>query len=292
MDHHSAVFPRGEAPFDFYKYNPSATAGWAFLILFAIGGTVHSGWMIYLRSWFFIPLILGCAGEAGGYWGRIKAHDHIRSSGPYLLQMMLLLASPPFLACTIYMTLGRIIRNLDAHKLSLIRTTWLTKLYIVIDVGSFVAQIMGSAMQASADGAAKGVKIVTYGLVFQEVAFVFFLLIAGLFHVRLNRTPTPLSRHPQVRWQRHMWALYATSGLIFVRNLYRIVEFVQGGDGTVATHEAFMYVLDAGLMLSVVVVFAVVHPGQLMRAIQRVQKSPGLEEGRYGMVSSRESLAG
>jgi hypothetical protein len=54
---------RGEADFDLYPYTPSATAGYAFLVMFAIGGLTHFVMMIPLRSWFFIPFILGCVGQ-------------------------------------------------------------------------------------------------------------------------------------------------------------------------------------------------------------------------------------
>jgi hypothetical protein len=52
----------GEADFDLYPYRPSATAGYAFLVLFGIGGVVHICMLIPLRAWFFIPFVLGCAG--------------------------------------------------------------------------------------------------------------------------------------------------------------------------------------------------------------------------------------
>ena len=54
---------RGEADFDLYPYTPSASAGYAFLALFAIGGFAHLVMLFPLRSWFFIPFVLGCAGE-------------------------------------------------------------------------------------------------------------------------------------------------------------------------------------------------------------------------------------
>ena len=61
----STIFPRGhgEADFDLYPYTPSAAAAYAFLVLFAIGGGIHLVMMLFLRSWFFIPFVLGCAGN-------------------------------------------------------------------------------------------------------------------------------------------------------------------------------------------------------------------------------------
>lgn len=54
---------RGLASFDLYPYNPSAVAAYAFLVLFAIPVVIHLVYMLFLRAWFAIPLILGCIGE-------------------------------------------------------------------------------------------------------------------------------------------------------------------------------------------------------------------------------------
>lgn len=54
---------RGLADFDLYPYNPSATAGWAFVVMFGIGGLFHFIEMFRLRAWFFIPFLFGCIGE-------------------------------------------------------------------------------------------------------------------------------------------------------------------------------------------------------------------------------------
>ncbi|KAH6875791.1 RTA1 like protein-domain-containing protein [Alternaria rosae] len=160
------IIPRGEADFDLYPYTPSAGAGYAFLILFAIGGLTHLIMLIPLRSWFFVPFVLGCVGEAAGYYGRAWSSKNIRQGSPYLLQLMLILAAAPLLAATIYMTLGRLIRSLDATHHAVMNPRWTTKIYVIIDIGSFVCQIMGSAMQASGDpdGVKTGTTVVIAGL--------------------------------------------------------------------------------------------------------------------------------
>jgi hypothetical protein len=58
------IASRGLADFDLYPYNPSGTAGWAFVVLFGIATLVHLTWIFPLRAWFFIPFILGCIGMA------------------------------------------------------------------------------------------------------------------------------------------------------------------------------------------------------------------------------------
>ncbi|KAF2852505.1 RTA1-domain-containing protein [Plenodomus tracheiphilus IPT5] len=270
MNAHSILPRRGEADFDLFPYVPSAPAAWAFVVLFAISAVVHFVLMIMFRSWYFIPFILGCAGESAGYYGRAWAHQNIRLGTPFLIQMMLILGSAPLLAATVYMTLGRLVRSLDAEEYSIIRSTWVSKIYILIDIASFGCQMFGSAAQASGpEGAAQGMKVIKIGLGVQLGAFAVFLLMAVLLHVRLIRGPTVVSERPHVHWRRHVWTLYAVSVLIIVRSLFRLVEFAQGPDGTIVNTEALMYVFDAALLWAATVAFAVVHPGMLFRTIQK-----------------------
>ncbi|KAI4665603.1 uncharacterized protein J4E78_003065 [Alternaria triticimaculans] len=244
------IVPRGEADFDLYPYTPSAGAGYTFLILFAIGGLTHLIMLIPLRSWFFIPFVLGCVGEAAGYYGRAWSSQNIRQGSPYLLQLMLILAAAPLLAATIYMTLGRLIRSLDATHHAVMNPRWTTKIYVIIDIGSFVCQIMGSAMQASGDpdGVKTGTTVVIAGLGTQLVAFAFFILMAVVFHRRLNNEPTSTSRRTHVKWRRYMWALYSVSVLVVVRSIFRLAEFIEGPESKVYQTEAYLYVFDAALI--------------------------------------------
>jgi hypothetical protein len=83
--------------------------------------------------------------EAVGFIGRALSAGETPNwtLGPYLIQTLLLLLGPTLLAASIYMTLGRLIRILDANQYSLIRTTWLTKVFVLGDFLSFQAQSGG-----------------------------------------------------------------------------------------------------------------------------------------------------
>lgn len=186
------------------------------------------------------------------------------------MQMMLILGSAPLLAATVYMTLGRLIRGLEAQKYSLIRSTWISKIYVLIDIASFVCQIFGSAAQASGpDGAKKGMKIVVIGLGVQLGAFACFLLMTLVLHVRLLREPTAVSEQSYVHWRRHIWTLYAVSVLIIVRSIFRLAEFAGGAGSSIYSTEALTYVFDAALLFTTAVCFAVLHPGMLFRTIRK-----------------------
>lgn len=55
--------PRGTADFDLYPYTPSDAAGYIFLVLFGIAAVAHIVWAVSMRTWYFIPFILGSIGE-------------------------------------------------------------------------------------------------------------------------------------------------------------------------------------------------------------------------------------
>lgn len=63
---------------------------------------------------------------------------------PYIIQSMLILLGPAFYAASIYMLLGRLICFLEAQHHSMIRTQWLTKLFLMGDILSIIAQGGGS----------------------------------------------------------------------------------------------------------------------------------------------------
>jgi hypothetical protein len=65
------------------------------------------------------------------------------------MQLLLLLLAPALYAASIYMILGRLIRLLDAEKYSIIRTRWLTKLFVLGDVVSFAVQGIGASLKYS-----------------------------------------------------------------------------------------------------------------------------------------------
>ena len=60
-----------------------------------------------------------------------------------------------------------------------------------------------------------------------------------------------------------MNGLYIASGLILLRNIVRVVEYIQGYDGYINHHEAFLYVFDAVLIFGVMVVMAMIYAPSL-----------------------------
>ena len=175
------------------------------------------------------------------------------------------------------MTLSRLVKALDASHLSLVRISWVSKIYILIDIACLVLQVMGTVTQAygGADKQDTAVNLVVGGLTFQLIAFLFFMLLAWIVHRRLAKEGTDISSRPNIKWKKHFWVLYAASILVLVRNLVRIIEYKQGPKGNIMGSEAYLYVFDAVPMFAVVLLYMVLYPGRMIRQTRRAMKGHG-----------------
>ena len=166
------------------------------------------------------------------------------------------------------MTLGRIATAIGARRSLVVSPRLLTPLYILIDIGCVATQLIGSTLPASGDPDAIKMSrtIILGGLIAQIAALGVFLLIAWHAERRTGRDPPRILRiSPTVNWKNHFRAIYLIVVLIVVRSVVRAIEFLQGDGGYVISHEAFIYALDAAPMWIVMVIYAVLHPGRLIR---------------------------
>ena len=69
-----------------------------------------------------------------------------------------------------------------------------------------------------------------------------------------------------------MWALYIGSGLIMVRSAFRAIEYLQGFDGYLLSHEVYLYIFDAVLMVLAMALFNYVHPSEVVELIAQDQR--------------------
>ncbi|OHW97543.1 RTA1 domain protein [Colletotrichum incanum] len=256
-----------ENPFKLYHYDPTITGAIIFMLLF-LGTTLFHFWqLVKSRCWFLLPLAIGGVLEIIGYAARAKsgAESPDWSLGPYIIQAILLLVAPALFAATIYMELARIITVIDGEGHVLIRKEWMTKLFVTGDILSFLFQGGGGGYQAagSLEALNNGAKVIIVGLFIQLICFGFFIVIAVAFHRSINKAPTGRS-NSSIPWRRHMGALYLGSFLIMVRSIFRAVEYLQGFDGHLLSHEAYLYLFDAVLMFLVMILFNYFHPAEIV----------------------------
>jgi hypothetical protein len=182
------------------------------------------------------------------------------------MQSLLLLVAPALLAASIYMILGRLILVVDGEHHSLIPKKWLTKTFVAGDVLSFVMQSGGAGMMSSGNSKSVklGEKVIVGGLIMQVIFFIIFLFVATAFYQRIQREPTvrasTLQKNGKTGWMTLFYALFTASGFILVRSIFRVIEYIQGDAGYLLRNEVWLYIFDSVLMLSVVVLFNIIHP--------------------------------
>ncbi|KAK3315874.1 RTA1 like protein-domain-containing protein [Apodospora peruviana] len=262
--------------FKLYNYDPSLAGNVVFIVLFSLATIGHGVLMIRHKTWYFIPFLIGCLFESIGYIGRaIQAQESPDwTTGPYIMQTLTILLGPTLYAASIYMVLGRLIRMLDAGQYSIVRPSWLTKIFVGGDVLSFLTQGAGGGILAKAKTKSDqdlGQNIVLAGLGIQVVFFGLFIITTIIFHVRIVRNPTPRSYSVTTPWrQLIVVALYLASVLIIIRSLFRLIEYASGHDGVLMSSEVYLFVFDSVLMFLVAVVFLIYHPGRVLVGYKQV----------------------
>ncbi|KAI9041877.1 RTA1 domain-containing protein [Aspergillus affinis] len=281
----------GEIDFKLYRYTPSLAAAILFIVLFVLITAYHLYQVIRAKSWYFLIFVVGGVFQIIGYICRVLAHSDKENVPIYAIQTLMILLAPPLYAASIYMTLGRLIRYLNAEHLSLVPVKWLTRIFVTGDVLSFLMQASGGGIMASGTISAMntGEHVTVGGLCVQLVFFGVFVIASIIFHLRIRKSPTSVSlaappsasRMPwnDATWTGTMWGLYTSSVLILIRSIFRLIEYAQGNDGYLISHEAFMYVFDAMLMFFAMIALSIWHPSKVLKDGKKKKLEEGGEEG-------------
>ncbi|KAB5522893.1 RTA-like protein [Coniochaeta sp. 2T2.1] len=247
-----------------WHYVPGIAPAALFTVFFAAITAAHLWRMIQTRMWFCLPFVIGGVFEVVGYIGRIVSHNKTGELLPYIIQSIFLLLAPVLFAASLYMTLGRLIRSVQADSYSIIRPRWLTKIFVTGDVLSFMIQGGGAGIMVGGDGNSMktGENVVVAGLILQVVMFGVFIVTGLHFNVRFRKN-APVERWAHVPWQRTLNMLYVTSSFVMVRNIFRVVEYVGGNDGYLLSTEWPIYVFDGVLMLATMSWFFWRYPSEI-----------------------------
>ncbi|GAB1198666.1 hypothetical protein APSETT444_007994 [Aspergillus pseudonomiae] len=259
-----------DASWSFYRYKPSMAAPVFFVILFISTTALHLLQMTKTKTWYLIPFSIGGLCEIVGYIGRaINANENAGcwTLGPYVIQTLLLLIAPALMAASIYMILGRIILLTDGEIHAMLKRRWLTKTFVFGDVLSLFLQAAGGSLLGGADEnnslMKTGEHVIIAGLFVQLFFFGMFIVVAGLFHRRMLLVPTATSHNPLIRWQKYLLTLYIVSVLIWIRSVFRVIEYLQGNAGSIMRHEAYVFIFDATLMFLVMAWMNWFHPSEI-----------------------------
>jgi RTA1 like protein len=214
--------------------------------------------------------------ETVGYVGRIYSINNITSKTAFIMQSVLIVLAPAFFSATVYMILGRVIAFINAPQLSIVPHRWLTTIFVLGDVLSFLVQGSGAGFMAGSSSSSRntGSLIIVGGLVIQLIFFGVFFIALIVFDFRCRRRSLRKSivfenGNTTLHWHTVIVALYIASTLISIRCVFRAIEFATGFDGYLQSHEVFFYVFDALPMAATLIIFNIIVPGYALKGERR-----------------------
>ncbi|KUL82544.1 hypothetical protein ZTR_09163 [Talaromyces verruculosus] len=244
-----------------YNYTPSVIAAVLFAAIFFLTTALHLYQRVKSHAKYMNPFIVGGIFQVIGYGARAASHFKQTSTILYAMQSLFLLLAPILYAASVYMLLGRVITYLQGKHLSYVPVEFMTKIFVGGDILSFIVQGAGGGIMShgSANTLVIGQWVIVAGLCIQLLFFGAFVLSSALFHMKILESPTSKSERTRQAqrdiwprdWRGLLYAYHVVSGLILVRSIYRLIEFAQGNDGYLISHEVFLYVFDAVMMVIV-----------------------------------------
>lgn len=196
------------------------------------------------QCWFMLLLPITGFLIAGGYAFRIAMISDPSTTNIGGM-FMLLIVPALLLAIANYECIGKITK-----------ASMLPIIFIIIDILCLLLQIYGATTltNTNPNKVHTGLNFIMIGLVLAIIINIFFIFI--LFKVQKN-----------IKFPREFWiCLYVTMFLLLIRNIYKLVEFIQSrmstnGHGYIASHEIYMYLFDFSTIFVSLVIFAVLHYG-------------------------------
>ncbi|EOD42876.1 putative rta1 domain protein [Neofusicoccum parvum UCRNP2] len=243
-----------------WYYAPSKVAPIIFMILFLLSGLAHLYQTIHYKTWritVFLPwaaLIM-----SAGFALRLAGAYHIEDLGIVIASQVLVMSGPPIYAASNYLVLSRVlfyVPYLSPMHPGRVLTTFLG-LDIIIEalVANGAVRVTNTSLTPGQRKA--GDVMVKVSLIAQALVFIALLFLATQFHVRARRARV-LTRPLRTV----LIVLYTTSAAVFIRCIYRIVEYFEGYEGVLLTHEFYFYIFEAALMLVTTLILNSWHPGK------------------------------
>ncbi|KAJ1801505.1 hypothetical protein LPJ59_000225 [Coemansia sp. RSA 2399] len=249
---------------DLFTYEPVKVAPEIAASLFALAAIVLTILIVKTLSARWMYILVGTAiSESIGYILRAVCTEHT-SLGLFVCMTLLLLLPPNALALFNYKTIGEISRiSYDPDRKFWLKPRFITWFFFSSDVFSFLLQSSGAAMTATSSTKSTGKWICIIGLAVQLVFLAAFTFIAVVIHRSplYKVTKGPKDGDERVAKRRVMWVVLGTTVLLYVRSIYRLIEFIDGYGGKIYSAEWAFYVFDYVPIFSMFLIYIVFFIG-------------------------------
>ncbi|KIY97311.1 hypothetical protein MNEG_10650 [Monoraphidium neglectum] len=273
----------------FFSQIPSRDAALAAAVLYAATSVAVLATTIKTRAWFMLIVAITGLCEVLGFAFRVVMIADPKLA--WLVAMQLFLIVPPVLLAIVeYVAVGRLLCMSAAGRASKLGG-WTARLFTASDVICLLVQGAGGSLAGTSQEKAEvGRALILAGLILQ---LGFFTLFTGVA-IHVQRTPR-FGFRGCMALRPMFGCMYATIALMYVRNIFRVIEFGQGYKGYLATHEVFFYVFDFVPIFSCFLLFTWLNYGFYFGAAEAAAAAADARAGSSGapkLVGDVEAAAG
>lgn len=205
-----------------------------------------------------VQLILALCVCTAGYITRVIMLSRPSLNG-LIAQQALLIIPPVLLAIVEYITVSRLIELAAKKNGSNTRSCFAKSVswcFTGSDIFCLLLQATGGGMYANPDTMNMARALLLAGLGAQIGFFAIFCCIV-LYVKRSDRFGYANNQH----FKPVFICLYATIALMYIRNIFCVIEFALGYDSYLATHELFLYIFDFAPIYACFLCFTFMHYG-------------------------------
>ena len=259
----------------YYHYIPKQSPAVVAIFVFLALGLINLAITFKTKAWFMLIVALTAFLEVGGFIFRV-AVLHNPTIGNVAITQALLVISPIFLALVDYEAVGKLMKL--GQGTGRLRPGLVAKLFFGSDILCLLIQVGGAGMTAKQTPTAQRLSrnLLIAGLALQLGFFSLFTVLTVYVHQnrKYNLRGVPALRNVWI-------CLYSTIIILYIRSIYRLIEFVAGYHSAVATKELYFYILDFLMIVLCVVLFSVYHYGLYLRK-EAIPPPLGLVQAHWG----------
>ncbi|KAI3328616.1 RTA1 like protein-domain-containing protein [Ustulina deusta] len=303
-----------------WVYEPNKGAAIFFAIAFLATGAVHFWQAVHYHSWRLTGLYVFCSLLfIGGFIARVLGAFDNRNIIKYIVSIVLTYAAPPLYELGNYYILGRIlyfVPHCSPIHPGRVLTTFAAVSSVIEALNGVAASYVANVTlpQHLQD---TGHTLFKVALILQLVVIFLFVSLATTFYWRCRKNGIN-----NIKVNQPLLTLYISSAIIFVRTIYRTVEYFEvetavsyaadskRPSSPIIRYEWFFYVFEATLMLINSVLLNACHPRRWLPQSTKLYLAtdgitevmgPGYKEDRgfvatlldpfdiYGMIKGRDN---
>eukprot|EP00292_Cryptomonas_paramecium_P008548 CAMPEP_0113699350 /NCGR_PEP_ID=MMETSP0038_2-20120614/23264_1 /TAXON_ID=2898 /ORGANISM="Cryptomonas paramecium" /LENGTH=283 /DNA_ID=CAMNT_0000622709 /DNA_START=43 /DNA_END=891 /DNA_ORIENTATION=+ /assembly_acc=CAM_ASM_000170 len=256
LDHKALFFQAA------FHYMPSTDIAVADTVLFACVtlGILASILLAKNRPRYIWILFVCACLETVGYGARVECTQS-GALGTFIIQAVVILVVPIAIALVNYIVVGLLLEA-AGRQVYCLTPKRVARLFFASDVGAFFLQATGASMMANEASADFGQNLALIGVVVQ---LGFFTAFVGLIVQVAVGSDFRLFHVPDLKPV--FYSLFTTSSLLYLRNIYRTIEFLDR-HGYVASNEWVFVVFETVAVILCFVAYSFWNFGRLLPATE------------------------